>query len=67
MPYLDGIELANLVRKEPEPVGNLPLIALTANASQEARHEALQAGMNEFLVKPISPDLLEEVVNRFAR
>lgn len=66
MPDMDGIELTGMIRREKEPVSNMPVIALTANASAEARDDCLNAGMNDFLVKPIAADRLQEILKKYA-
>lgn len=54
MPVMDGIEAAKAIRALPEDkYQKLPIIALTANAMVDARKEFLNAGMNDFVAKPI--------------
>ena len=55
MPGLDGPHLARAVR---EAGLDLPLIALTANTTEADRALCLEAGMDEFLAKPLDPDRL---------
>lgn len=61
MPRLDGVSATRLIRQLPAHV-HTPIIALTANAFPEDRQACLEAGMNEFLAKPIDPDLLYAVL-----
>jgi two-component system, chemotaxis family, chemotaxis protein CheY len=59
MPVLNGIEVLRIVRSPgvfPRP--NLPVIMLTTRAQRTHVHEALRAGINEFLLKPTSPKAL---------
>jgi CheY-like chemotaxis protein len=64
MPEMDGIEATVRIRKE-LPAGRQPkIVALTAHASQENRSRCLEAGMTEFLTKPI---LVDEVRDTIAR
>ena len=65
MPKIDGITFARRYRIL-APERNLPIVALTANASQEVRQDCLDAGMVDFLAKPISPELLRETIERLA-
>lgn len=57
MPRMDGLEATRQIRKLPDRV-NLPIIAMTANAFSEDRNRCLEAGMNDFITKPIDPDCL---------
>ncbi len=57
MPVMDGLETTQRIRADGR-WGNLPIIALTANADEYHRELCQQAGMSDFLAKPINPDLL---------
>jgi signal transduction histidine kinase/ActR/RegA family two-component response regulator len=55
MPNMDGMEAARRLRAP--PIGStLPIIALTANAFVEDRAQALHAGMDDFISKPVQPE-----------
>ncbi len=62
MPEIDGLETARRIRsqRKPSPV----LIALTASALKKDRDRCLEAGMNDFLAKPIQIPRLVEVLDR---
>ena len=60
----DGPEVARKARADGL---TLPLIALTANASEADRALCLDAGMDEFLAKPLDPDRLTEILLRLCR
>jgi len=65
MPEMDGLEATRLIRKTysaQQPV----IIAMTANAMQEDQEECLQAGMNDYLSKPVNPDDLVLVLKKWA-
>lgn len=64
MPHLNGIEATQLLRSDPR-FATLPIIALTAFAMQGDRERFLDAGMNEYLSKPVSLRKLEQVLARF--
>ena len=61
MPIMNGYEATRRIRKIEEPeIANIPIIAMTANAFDEDRRAALDAGMNGHIAKPIDiPKLLE--------
>ncbi|MEO7152212.1 MAG: ATP-binding protein [Burkholderiaceae bacterium] len=52
MPVMDGFAAARAIRAMPAPRGEVPILALTADAFSESRDLALQCGMNGFLSKP---------------
>ncbi len=66
MPGMDGYETTRRLRQDPR-WRELPVIALTASATLEARERILAAGMNGCLSKPLSVDRLFEALARFSR
>lgn len=58
MPRMNGIEATQAIRKI-KAYKSTPIIALTANAFAEDREMCFQAGMSDFLSKPISAQLLQ--------
>ena len=65
MPQMDGLEATRIIRDPQSPVLNhkVPIIAMTAHALQGDRRNCLQAGMNDYLTKPVSPQALAEALN----
>jgi len=55
MPVMDGFVATSKIR-EREQWRDLPIIALSANAMKEDVDKALQAGMNDYIAKPVNPD-----------
>ncbi len=66
MPCCDGLQATRQIRElERTSRKRTPIIALTATAMPEDRSQCMQAGMDDFLAKPITLDRLEEVVRRW--
>ena len=66
MPEMGGIEVAKRLRdQEKRTTRHIPIVALTASAINEVREECLAAGMDEFLLKPINPALLDDLIERY--
>ncbi len=66
MPVMSGHEATRALRQT-EAGRHLPIIALTAAALVTERHEALQAGMNDFLTKPIDAEKLRQSLLRWVQ
>lgn len=64
MPTLDGVEATKRIRKNPE-WASLPVIAMTAHVMSEDRELAMQAGMNDYLTKPIERSILFSVLRKW--
>ena len=58
MPNMDGYAAARAIRAMPDDRAGLPIIAMTANAFEEDKQRAFEAGMNDHIAKPISVDTL---------
>ncbi|MEN8188710.1 MAG: response regulator [Thermodesulfobacteriota bacterium] len=71
MPRMDGLdatrEIRNLSATDGDRFITLPIIAMTAQAMVGDREEGLAAGMNDYLEKPIDPDLLGTVLMRWIK
>ncbi len=66
MPEMNGFEATAYIRnKEKLTGGHIPIIALTANAINGDRERCLEAGMDDYLSKPIKADKLIEIITRF--
>lgn len=65
MPVMDGIEAAGRIRKaEESSERHTPIIALTANATEQDRRTCLDAGMDAFLTKPIEMDTFAKLMQQ---
>ena len=62
MPIMDGLEATRLIRAE---MPDLPIIALTANAFDNDRQQALDAGCNDFISKPVNAALCLELIAKY--
>jgi len=67
MPDMDGLEATHAIRALGGAAGALPIIAMTANAFEEDRQACLDAGMNDYLAKPIDLASLAQAIARNAR
>ncbi len=60
MPVMDGFEATENIRQLENQNAGVPIIAVTANANQGDRDRCLEAGMNDYVKKPISQSVIEE-------
>ncbi len=69
MPEMDGFEATAALRQlEAEgKISPTPIIAVTANVSEEDRQTCLQAGMDDYIAKPLEPSELRRVLVRWVR
>lgn len=68
MPMMDGMEAARRIRAMERPdAGKLPIIAVTANAFESDVKNALDAGMNEHLAKPVDADKLYATLKKWIK
>ncbi len=66
MPEMDGIEATKIIRRIGGEYGkNLPIVALTANAVNDARDMFINNGFQDFIAKPISMKRIDEVLRRW--
>ncbi|MFN3752017.1 MAG: response regulator [Thiobacillus sp.] len=62
MPEMDGLTATRLIRQMPGEIRNIPVIALTANASPDFSETCLQAGANDYLSKPYTEAALAAIL-----
>ena len=68
MPGIDGYEATRQIRKLENPdVANVPIIAMTANAFEEDKRAAMDAGMNDHVAKPVDVEVLCATLAKFFR
>ena len=68
MPNMDGYEAARHIRALADPVkANIPIVAVTANAFEEDRRQAIGAGMDGHLAKPYDIPAMMETLARLLK
>lgn len=64
MPTMSGIDATQKIRRLPEPISEVPIIAMTATVMVGDREAHLSAGMNDYVSKPIDPGILSAALTR---
>jgi two-component system sensor histidine kinase/response regulator len=64
MPVLDGLDATRIIRSQPAHAG-LPVIAMTASVLPADWRRCIEAGMNDTIAKPLSPDAMWDVLHRW--
>jgi len=65
MPIINGIEVTKIIRNSNKNYKNIPIIALTALFSEDDKKNVISRGMNDYLSKPIQPDQLNELIEKY--
>lgn len=65
MPEMDGLAATGAIRELPGSQGNIPIIAMTAHAIVGDREKYMNAGMNDYLSKPITKERLYEILGKW--
>jgi len=63
MPNMDGLELLKAIRKEPT-LKDTPILMVTAEAEKDKVVTAIQAGVNNYVVKPFTAEVFKEKMDR---
>ncbi len=65
MPVMNGYEAVREIRNfENKKLASIPILAMTANAFEEDKQEALRCGMNDHIAKPINVKVLFETLKK---
>lgn len=65
MPGIDGFETTRSIRRMAGALRDIPIVAMTARALDEDRRRCLEAGMDDYLAKPVSPDSLIAILQKY--
>ena len=72
MPEMDGIEATRRIRKNEKIMysssihhSSIPIIAMTTHVMQGDRERCLKAGMNDYISKPVNPEALAEILEKW--
>ncbi len=63
MPDIDGFKASTIIRESEEKIGDIKIVAVTADAMKGAREKCLDAGMNDYISKPVDIDKLKDVLS----
>ena len=66
MPYMDGIEFVKTVRADPSR-NEVPILMVTTEADPEERERALSVGVNGYLVKPVTADVVTQHIRHILK
>ena len=68
MPNMDGFEAAGIIRRREQGTGKrIPIVAVTAHAMKDDRRRCIEAGMDEYVSKPIRPQALRAAIEQALR
>ena len=65
MPEMDGFEASTIIREREELIGDIKIIAVTADAMKGARERCLDSGMNDYISKPVDIEKLKSVLGEW--
>ena len=66
MPEMDGYKATQEIRKLEDPnIKNIPIIAMTANAMEGDRKKCIEAGMDDYMTKPVKPQILSDLLEKW--
>ncbi len=66
MPNMEGIDLLRNIRQEPEPLKDIPFLMVTAESEKDKVIEAIKSGVDNYIVKPFTAEVLMEKLSKIA-
>ena len=67
MPGIDGLQASCTIKEKPGPNHDTPIIAITAHALADERRQLLEAGMADYISKPVNESLLLSLISKWAK
>src|SRR4030095_11196817 len=67
MPEMDGYEATGLIRKLEKGAGHIPIVAMTAHAMKGDREKCLEAGMDDYITKPLRTNVLQDALDHWVK
>jgi len=67
MPEMDGFEATAQIREMESPGEHIPIIAITASAKEGDRERCMALGMDDYISKPVTPQVLKDVLIRWIK
>ncbi len=66
MPFMDGIELIKTLKADPN-MSHIPVLMVTTEADPEEKQKALEAGASEYLVKPVTAEMVTQSIKNILK
>lgn len=62
---IEGFEITRIIKERKGKNSSTPIIALTAHGENLYKDRALEVGMNDFLIKPLAPENIKHIINKY--
>ncbi|MCX7913359.1 MAG: response regulator [Thermodesulfovibrionales bacterium] len=66
MPFMDGLELIKTLKADPN-MAHIPILMVTTEADPEERQKAMEAGASEYLVKPVTAEMVARSIKNILK
>ncbi len=67
LPGMDGLATARMIRSQEKSSKKVPIIALTAQNEVDLKDNARLSGINDYLIKPLKPKAIQELLSRYCK